>query len=75
MKNIFLLLFTFITIFSAFAAKVDTLEIHSSAMDKTYKAAVVLPNSYTKNKANYPVVYLLHGAYGHFRDWLKSKQD
>ncbi|MDR6968404.1 S-formylglutathione hydrolase FrmB [Flavobacterium arsenatis] len=72
MKNIITLILFLTTFFSAFAAKVDTLEIRSIAMDKTYKAAVVLPNSYTKSKANYPVVYLLHGAYGHFRDWLKS---
>jgi len=56
----------------AFAAKVDTLQIASAAMNKTYNAAVVTPNSYAKGKANYPVLYLLHGAYGHFRDWLKS---
>jgi predicted alpha/beta superfamily hydrolase len=29
---------------------------------KSYKAAVVLPNSYAKSKANFPVLYLLHGA-------------
>jgi len=74
MKNI-VTLALFLTTFSVFSAKVDTLEIHSTAMDKTYKAAVVLPNSYAKSKANYPVVYLLHGAYGHFRDWLKSTPD
>jgi len=56
----------------AFAAKVDTLQIASAAMNKTYNAAVVTPNSYAKGKTNYPVLYLLHGAYGHFRDWLKS---
>jgi putative tributyrin esterase len=54
------------------AAKVDTLAISSSAMGKTYNAAVVLPNSYAKGKTKYPVMYLLHGAYGHFGDWLKS---
>lgn len=53
-----------------FAAKVDTLQVASIAMHKTYKAAVVLPNSYTKSKTAYPVLYLLHGAYGHFNDWL-----
>jgi len=67
-------LFLFFTILS-FAAKVDTLEIPSAAMDKTYKAAVLLPDSYAKSKTNYPVMYLLHGAYGHFRDWLKQTQD
>lgn len=56
----------------AFAAKVDTLQIESKAMGKIYKAAVVTPKSYAKSKANYPVLYLLHGAYGHFGDWLKN---
>lgn len=75
MKNIFTLVLLLTTAFSTFAAKVDSLDIYSTAMDKTYKAAVVLPNSYAKNKTNYPVVYLLHGAYGHFRDWLKITPD
>lgn len=58
------------------AARVDTLAIPSAAMHKTYRAAVVLPASYAKNKkANYPVLYLLHGAYGHFSNWLKSPAD
>jgi S-formylglutathione hydrolase FrmB len=58
--------------FLSFASTVDTLQIPSIAMNKTYKAAVVLPNSYAKGKAVYPVLYLLHGAYGHFSDWLSS---
>jgi putative tributyrin esterase len=57
------------TVFS-YGAKADTLQIPSTAMNKTYKAAVVLPSSYAKSKVNYPVLYLLHGAYGHFNDWL-----
>ena len=57
-------------------AKVDTLAIASAAMHRTYRAAVVLPASYTKHKkAHYPVLYLLHGAYGHFDSWLKSPAD
>ena len=61
---------------AASAAQVDTLVIPSAAMRKTYRAAVVLPASYAKNKkAKYPVLYLLHGAYGHFGDWLKSTPD
>ncbi len=55
-----------------FAAKVDTLQVASVAMNKTYKAAIVLPNSYAKSKTAYPVLYLLHGAYGHFNDWLSK---
>lgn len=44
-------------------------------MNKTYMAAVVLPDSYQKNKAAYPVLYLLHGGGGHFRDWLTLTPD
>ena len=61
---------------AAHAARVDTLAIPSAAMHKTYRAAVVLPASYAKNKkAHYPVLYLLHGAYGHFADWLTHTPD
>ena len=74
MKSFKILAFLFIVSSSAlsYAAKVDSLEVASTAMSKTYKAAVVLPNSYTKSKNTFPVLYLLHGAYGHFGDWLKS---
>lgn len=63
--------------FFGFAAKVDSLEVPSAAMNKTYRAAVVLPESYSSNKskAAYPVMYLLHGASGHFRDWLTLTPD
>jgi putative tributyrin esterase len=64
--------FLFCNTISSFASTVDTLQIPSAAMNKTYKAAVVLPNSYVKGKTAYPVLYLLHGAYGHFSDWLSS---
>ena len=57
------------------AAIVDSIDVPSAAMNKTYKAAVVLPASYAKNKAAYPVLYLLHGGGGHFRDWLNSTPD
>ncbi len=71
-KNFFLVgLFLLLTNFT-FAAKVDTLQIASKAMNKNYNAAVVTPNSYTKSKSSFPVLYLLHGAYGHFNDWLKK---
>lgn len=61
--------------FSSFAARVDSLDIPSAVMNKTYKAAVVLPDSYAKNKTAYPVLYLLHGGGGHFRDWLNLTPD
>ncbi|WP_166919265.1 alpha/beta hydrolase [Flavobacterium poyangense] len=74
MKNIRILVVVFLLSINSlsYAAKVDTLQIASTAMGKTYKAAVVLPNTYAKSKSVYPVMYLLHGAYGHFSDWLKN---
>lgn len=59
----------------SFGAKVDTLEIPSAAMNKTYRAAVVLPDAYAKSKAAFPVLYLLHGGGGEFSDWLKQTPD
>ena len=77
MKKPFLLLLNIFIFFgmSCFAATVDTIDIQSVAMHKTYQAAVVLPNTYAKNKSAYPVLYLLHGGGGHFRDWLNSTPD
>ena len=67
-----LLLFLLIPFASSYGATVDTLQIQSTSMNRLYKAAVVLPNSYTKSKMKYPVMYLLHGAYGHFDSWLSK---
>ncbi|WP_080053892.1 alpha/beta hydrolase [Spirosoma aerolatum] len=60
---------------SAWAAKVDSLDVPSAVMQKSMRAVVVLPESYAKSKANYPVLYLLHGGYGHFNDWLTKTPD
>jgi putative tributyrin esterase len=73
MNKIYLLLFFFLfNVNVSHSAIVDTLQVPSLAMNKTYKAAVVLPNLYAKSKTNFPVLYLLHGAYGHFSDWLSK---
>ena len=58
-----------------FAATVDTIIIPSKVMQKEYKAVIVLPASYASNNKNYPVLYLLHGGYGHFDDWIKKTSD
>ena len=76
MRLLLALAFLLTATLAASAAKVDTVSIVSPAMQKTYRAAVVLPASYAKNKkTSYPVLYLLHGAYGHFSDWLKNTPD
>jgi S-formylglutathione hydrolase FrmB len=61
--------------FISFGAKVDTLDVPSAAMKRNLRAGVVLPDSYAKGKAIYPVLYLLHGGGGQFSDWLKQTPD
>ncbi|SEO92836.1 alpha/beta hydrolase family protein [Mucilaginibacter sp. OK283] len=61
--------------FNSFAAGVDTLDIQSQVMQKNIKAAVVLPQSYKTTQQNYPVIYLLHGGQGNYRDWLSKTDD
>ncbi len=61
--------------FASFAAHVDTLEVTSTLMQKKLKTAVVLLDSYKKSKKPFPVLYLLHGGQGGFRDWLSSPPD
>ena len=68
-KYLRLLVFTILSYFNSNAATVDTIEVASPSMKTTYKAAVAIPASYTKNASSYPVLYLLHGANGHFRSW------
>lgn len=78
MKNFLVLTFLFLAFFAKAQnqiATVDSVEVQSPSMKKTYKAAVVLPASYAKSKGSYPVLYLLHGGSGHFRDWLKLPPD
>lgn len=70
--------FLFLLLISGFyanASTVDTLDVPSKVMNKAYKAAVVLPSSYAGSKVSYPVLYLLHGGSGHFRDWLNQTPD
>lgn len=72
MKPIWLFLFVFMPLWSFSQAKVDTIEVYSQAMNKTLKAAVTTPSSYSTGTGRYPVLYLLHGGSGAFRDWHKS---
>ncbi|RYF77414.1 MAG: esterase family protein [Cytophagaceae bacterium] len=70
-----LLAFSLLLTFPLLAAKVDTLDVPSASMGRTLRAAVVLPDAYTKGTTRFPVLYLLHGGYGHFNDWLAKTPD
>lgn len=50
-------------------AELDTIAIYSKAMDTTRNAIVVLPDAYFSTDKSFPVVYLLHGWSGSYKDW------
>jgi S-formylglutathione hydrolase FrmB len=58
---------------AAHAAEVETVHVASKAMAKKIPVSVVLPRNYaTTADRRFPVVYLLHGAGGDYRAWLKE---
>ena len=75
MKTIrFLILISFLLILFIWntvpAATVDTVAIHSKSMQKDLKAVIVKPDPQRTDIAvRYPVLYLLHGWSGSYRDW------
>jgi len=56
---------------STYAAKVDTVRVHSESMNKSIRNVVITPDSYVKQKKEFPVLYLLHGALDDYSGWLK----
>jgi len=67
-KNLFLIAFLVLAVTVAKAAKVDTVETYSDAMHKKIKAIVITPADYEQGK-QFPVVYLLHGAGGNYKQF------
>ncbi len=65
---IFLALFLS-AVLSGQAATLDTLRIPSAAMHKTLSAVVVVPQAYQNDTTSFPVIYLLHGWSGSYKDW------
>jgi S-formylglutathione hydrolase FrmB len=68
MRSFIIALALFLSL-SAFAGKVDSVNIYSNAMKRSYKCVVIKPDNYKKIKA-FPVVYLLHGYSGNFSNWI-----
>lgn len=52
------------------AAIVDTVTIHSAAMNKDIKCVVIQPGRKKASKLPRPVVYLLHGYSGNYSNWV-----
>jgi len=61
----------------AFASRVDTILVHSTAMNKDIKCVVISPQNATRS--HWPVIYLLHGHSGNYAQWPSTapqlKQD
>lgn len=72
MKRIAFLVIALTLYSGAFAAQVDTVTIFSNSMHKNVKCVVITPDSYSHSGKAYPVVYLLHGYGGNYRDWVKN---
>jgi S-formylglutathione hydrolase FrmB len=70
-KIVYVTLFLF-AFFYARAAKVDTLQVYSAAMNKNISSCVITPDSYDESSKNFPVVYLLNGYSGNYATWVKS---
>ncbi len=50
----------------------ETVQFKSALVGATLPYSVVLPADYNSSTTRYPVIYLLHGLTGHYRDWLQK---
>ncbi len=55
---------------AAFAFKVEEKHIYSQVMNREIPAIFILPDSYSDSTTSFPVVYLLHGYGGNYRNWV-----
>src|SRR3990170_3243305 len=69
MKKTLSLLFVILFVFNLHAARVDTVNIYSKAMQKNIKCVIIQPET-IKDTPALPVVYLLHGYSGNFSNWI-----
>jgi len=75
MKSIISFLIAAIIFGSSSFAAVDTVSIYSNSMFKNVKCVVVTPTNYRLTNDRFPVVYLLHGYGGSYRDWVRRVDD
>lgn len=70
MKKRFLVAIILVFTLQLNAAIVDTVSIYSNAMHKAYRCVVIQPDKTEGVTVSYPVVYLLHGHSGNYKDWV-----
>ena len=70
LKTWSVLLLCILCLAAADAATLETRQIPSEAMHKSYPAVIAIPDAYPQNAAaKFPVVYLLHGHSGNYTNW------
>jgi S-formylglutathione hydrolase FrmB len=72
MKKIVLPILFMSLVFASQAATVDTVSIFSKAMGKAFNCVVIQPDKKAEKSPALPVVYLLHGWSGNYRDWIRK---
>lgn len=72
MKRIFPILGFLMLVVFAEAASVDTINVYSNSMHKNIKTVIIRPSSYDKSSKPFPVLYLLHGAFGNYSNWISK---
>jgi len=55
-----------------FAGPVDTILVHSTAMNKDIKCVVISPTAKPEEGQKWSVVYLLHGHSGNYAQWIQT---
>ena len=70
-KKIIFLIFLIAFSSSLYSSHVDTLSVYSESMKKYIKNIVIIPDTHEFSD-NIPVIYLLHGAYGDYTDWISK---
>ncbi|HLZ88830.1 MAG TPA: alpha/beta hydrolase-fold protein, partial [Puia sp.] len=77
MKKLVPILFTLAILITCvttrtFAGPVDTILVHSAAMNKDIKCVVISPGGKPAPGAHWPVIYLLHGYSGDYAQWIHT---
>jgi S-formylglutathione hydrolase FrmB len=57
---------------SATQANIHLLTLKSKILKKNTSLYIYLPSDYATSTRRYPVLYLLHGAYGSYKDWVQK---
>ncbi|GAB4461442.1 MAG: hypothetical protein OHK0029_26720 [Armatimonadaceae bacterium] len=52
--------------------RVQTISVQSKALGKDTQVNILLPADYETSGLHYPVLYLLHGASGGYKDWAQA---